>query len=187
MLAPHCGQVEFWAADRLNLVELPGLVFATGGLLYALLNDEPADGPLAAAVVCVLSAQGLRLLQLHPQLGPAVLMTIEMIEKDLVQWLALLLVGVLLPFAMASYLIYHRAIDEHRGRFLRGSSAGEEHSRGGESGGMFGEGGDACTEVEYILGSNPLATSWVLFKTLIGGGDAIVDCLEEARPPDLNR
>eukprot|EP00966_Prymnesium_polylepis_P255164 5895271-Prymnesium_polylepis.1 len=26
----------FWAADRLNLLELPGLALATGGLLYAL-------------------------------------------------------------------------------------------------------------------------------------------------------
>eukprot|EP00966_Prymnesium_polylepis_P297211 6867224-Prymnesium_polylepis.1 len=105
-------------------------------------------------------------MQLQPDLGPDVLMTIQMVEKDLLQWLALLLVGVLAPFATASFLLYKRAIEEHTVGFEIEYDVDE-----------------SCVGSELTLGKGMLAASWMLFKTLIGGGDGLVDCLQESAQP----
>jgi hypothetical protein len=160
--------VDFWFSDFLNRLELPGLLLATGGLLFSLISGEPADGALAAAVACVLMAQGLRMMMLSIYLGPLVLMTITMVEKDLIQWLGLLLVGVLLPFSTASYLLYER-----------GESFNDEVLDGHE------EDDEYCAASALTLGRGVFAASWMLFKTLIGGGDALVDCLATSSAPVL--
>ena len=97
-----------WSADRLNMLELPGLTLCSGGLLLSLLAGQPGDALLSVAVVCILSANGLRWLTLHHLLGPLTLCSIQMVERDLLQWLVLLVAGVLVPFSAASYLLYDR-------------------------------------------------------------------------------
>ena len=104
-------------------------------------------------------AQGLRVLHMLPTTGPLVLMCITMFQKDLWTWLALTVVGVMVPFAVALLATFNHV---------------------GADDALAGEG---CEALEARLG-DILFNPYVLLNAVFGGGgDTLVECLTNSKRP----
>ena len=128
-MAEFAAAPNLWFADTLNWLHLPAIGFSSVALALPLLaggaargeEGEEGDGSgteprlgwspevacqamLAVGVLLMWSAHGLRLLSLHVDVGPLVLMFFKMVG-DVSRWLALVSVS-LLSFAAAFFTLF---------------------------------------------------------------------------------
>ena len=148
-----------WHLDKLNVLELSGLVTASVGQGSAaglgFFSPQTNDSIRSVAVLLLVMVQGLRLLQRSVRAGPLVLMCIRMTINDLSVWLLLAVAGVILPFAASILITFH------------GASGGE----------MSGE----CEGLDTTL-SDPKGSLFVLLLPLVNS-DWLVGCIADMANP----